>query len=205
MIRLLFIGDGPRDHVTVPHLISRLLGIPVKADSRAWRELRLAGGGYRKKLRFAIRQARDAGADGVVATVDTDKNEPRSKLNELKAGREEDRASSPPLPTALGEATPHGEAWLLDDRVAVSQTLGVEHDSVPVWGKGSGKDPKAAIEELRRRGGRAADPILEVLEDIARKVEPSRCANGRHTGFDGLSEEVRCELAPAVKDRAEAS
>jgi hypothetical protein len=198
MIELLFVGDGPRDHAIVPHLVERVLGVIIQATTTHWARLHQQGArkGYRRQLRFAILQARDADAKGVVATVDTDKDLRRQKLKELRLAREEDRESSPAFPTALGEADPHGEAWLLDDRVAIAQVLGLAADMVPNVRKT--RSPKEALEELRRGCAEAETPILEVLAAIARLVEPSesRCPHAKQTGFHALGEEVRRELGP---------
>jgi hypothetical protein len=84
MTLLLFVGDGERDAVTVPRLVEGLLGVSIREETRAWAHLHRGGKGYRHKLRFAILQAKDAEAAGVVLTVDTDKDPQRRKLRELK-------------------------------------------------------------------------------------------------------------------------
>ncbi|HEV7224363.1 MAG TPA: hypothetical protein VGN42_16760 [Pirellulales bacterium] len=136
MIHLFFVGDGPRDGATLPPLVERILGAEVSVTFREWRPLHLRGkGGYGGKLQFIIRAARDAGASGLVAVVDRDKDPRRRRLRDLAAGRAGDRASAPPFPTALGEAVPHVEAWLLDDLAAVRQSLrlavAIEIQSMP--------------------------------------------------------------------------
>ncbi|MCH7885708.1 MAG: hypothetical protein IIC01_10715, partial [Planctomycetes bacterium] len=119
-MRLLFVGDGDRDAATVPHLVEGILGLEITDEFRSWKKLRLQPKstprglrGYTPKLMYAVRAARSRGLDGVVATVDRDAEEPRSRLAKLQEGRDLDRREDPALPTALGEANPHGEAWLL--------------------------------------------------------------------------------------------
>ena len=41
MIDLLFVGDGPRDGVSLPPLVSRIVGQEVGGSFRAWKELRV--------------------------------------------------------------------------------------------------------------------------------------------------------------------
>jgi hypothetical protein len=198
MIDLLFVGDGPRDHVMVPYLVQRVLGVTIRPTTTHWARLHRegAGSGYRRKLRFAMLQAQDARAKGMVLTVDTDTDRRRQKFKELRKVRDEERAAAPPFPTALGEADPHGEVWLLDDRVAVGSVLGVKDGDIPNVRKTP--SPKDTLEELRQGGSHAETPILEVLEAIARRVDPSRCDHKKETGLHALLEEVRRELGPLV-------
>ncbi len=42
MIQLLFVGDGARDAVTVPHLVATITGARIEATTRNW--ARLHGG-----------------------------------------------------------------------------------------------------------------------------------------------------------------
>src|SRR5260370_6609488 len=113
MIDLFFVGEGPRDHAIIPHLVQRVLGVNIKPITTHWARLHRegSGSGYRRKVRFALLQAKDVNAKGIVLTVDTDKDPRRQKLKELLKAREEDRASSASLPPAMGEADPHGAAW----------------------------------------------------------------------------------------------
>jgi hypothetical protein len=119
-MHLLFVADGERDHAVLPPLIERVLDCKVQPTFFAWKsdDLRLnRGRGYQRKLELALRKARDANLEGVVATIDADAARPKERLSELRAGREKDRQNTllTPLPAALGEAVPHVEAWLLDD------------------------------------------------------------------------------------------
>jgi len=87
----------------LPHLVGRLLGVTIRPTVTHWARLHQqgAGKGYRRKLRFAVLQAKDAEAKGLVVTVDADKDPQRQKLKELIQAREEFEASDPPFPTVL--------------------------------------------------------------------------------------------------------
>jgi hypothetical protein len=108
MIDILFVGDRHRDRVTVPRLVERILGVNVREQLADWQDFRVNG--YPRKVLFAARVARDAGALGLVATVDTDTDPQRRKFRALVEGREKDRQVYPDFPIAFGEANPHGEA-----------------------------------------------------------------------------------------------
>lgn len=125
MIFVLLFGDGPRDAAMIPPLLESLLGVRVRVEFTAWARLHHQGSrsGYQRKLLFAMRQAQDKRANGMVATVDVDSDRRREKLRELQEARDKARQKDPPFPTVLGEASPHAEAWLLDDPVAVRRAL----------------------------------------------------------------------------------
>src|SRR5258708_15773924 len=114
MIHLHFVGDGPRDEAMMPRLIERILKVDVHADFREWKSIHLHGKGYGKKLAFAIRVARDAAADGLVATVDADKAPQREQLPELQSARDHARSKALPFPTPLRTTVPHTPSYLLD-------------------------------------------------------------------------------------------
>lgn len=211
MIRLLFVGDGDRDAATVPPLVEEILGLGVTAVTRSWNQkLHLHGKsapqaprGYARKLVYAVRAARSRRLDGVVATVDTDAEEPRSRLAKLQEGRDLDREKAPSLPTALGEANPHSEAWLLDDHVAVREALGLQRD-VPIPTVRDTDDPKGALNELMDQSPReigSGDRYQQLLGAIAAKVTPKRCAHAKKTGFDAFIKDVRDELGRIAHPR----
>lgn len=87
MIRLLFVGDGERDAATNPHLVATITGADIEPTAIPWPRLHSAGHGFDRKLLFAIRQARQDGLQGVVATIDKDKSPGRDRLRDLEAGR----------------------------------------------------------------------------------------------------------------------
>jgi hypothetical protein len=199
MIALLFVGDGPRDPAVIPHLVGNILKIRVDCHPTSWSRLHQSdsGSGYRRKIRFAMLQAKDAGLKGLVATVDTDRGKARDKLKDLKKAREEARKIDPTFPIVLGEANPHAEAWLLDDKVAIGKVLEINADDVPNIRKS--EYPKDTIETLRADSCRRSAPILEVLSDIAVQVDVARCRHQKETGFEDFVDDLRIELTPLCK------
>jgi hypothetical protein len=195
MISLLFVGDGERDAATNPHLVGRLVSSPIEPRAIPWPRLNQAGRGYDRKLLFALRQARQEGLAGVVATIDQDKSPGRDRLRSMQAARVKDREAAAPLPTALGCAEPHAEAWLLDDPVAVRVALRLDAHA-PIQTVRKTKNPKGEIEALHAGGARSAEPIRDVLVDIARNLDPKRCQHAHETGFEHFAKEVKDQIGP---------
>jgi len=202
MIRLLFVGDGPRDEASLPPLVGTILNIKIDNGSefRAWKSLRV--GGYPRKLLFAIRIVRDRQLPGLIAVVDSDRQPARLRLRELQDARKKDRVSNPPLPTGLGEARPNVDAWLLDDATAVREALRLPSD-FEVPSLRNVPDPKDALNEVitaarstkaNVESGDRRISTLPVLSDIAAKVSLERCLNARDTGFEGFRKDVLAEL-----------
>lgn len=194
MIQLYFVGDGPRDGATLPRLVERILGADIDGPFKEWRHVRLHGkSGYAGKMKFAIRAARDAGASGLVAAVDADKDPQRRRLRDLVAGRDADRASAPPFPAAIEEAVPHADAWLLDDPTAIRQALQLTSE-VEIQTVRQSKNPKATLQSLIEQSEIDTVDLLAILAAIAREVELSRCQHAKETGFKKFADEVRHEL-----------
>jgi len=189
--RALFVGDGDRDAQTVPAIVQAILGRPVSFNTRPWKSIR--AGGYERKVQFALRLVSDGDSNALVATVDADRARPRERLGKLRAGRSAHREKQPPIPCALGEARPHGEAWLLDDPIAVCDALDIPRESdIPTVRQA--KDCKKALHELIQNS-RAADKVeLDVLAGIAEQLSPDRCQHAGETGFRDFVEDVRSEL-----------
>ena len=199
MIRLLFVGDGERDAAMNPHLVAKITSADIDSTAVPWARLHGGGRGYERKLLFAILDAAQRGLDGVVATVDRDKSHGRDRLRELEAGRDRHREKAPPLPTALGVADPHAEAWLLDDPVAVRTTLRLAPDTdMPNVRRID--SPKDELTRLHQSSPRADEPIRALLAEIAEAVEPTRCQHPRETGFGHFAEDVRHEIGPLAQD-----
>jgi hypothetical protein len=197
MIRLLFVGDGERDAAINPYLVTVITGALVDPTTTPWARLNVPGKGYDRKLLFAIAQARQDGLEGVVATVDRDKSRGRDRLRDLQAGRAKDREKHPPLPTALGLADPHAEAWLLDDPVAVRSALRVEVEIPTVRRVDS---PKDEIGRLHQASPRCDEPIRIMLIEIAQALSVARCQHGRETGFSQFAQDVHDEIGPLARD-----
>ena len=199
-MRLLFVGDGKRDAQTVPLLVEGILGIPIEPETRNW--FRLHGRGYDGKMLYSLRVARDRCVSGLVATVDRDRDKPYRRLKALENGLTQDREKNLEMPTALGEAAPHGEAWLLDDAVAVREALGLPSSlKIPAVGTGGAK---AKLNKLISESSHSPDHMT-ALREIARAVEVSRCKGAKKTGLAAFAEEVTSELGPIADGRSSAS
>lgn len=203
MIRLLFVGDGPRDEAMTPVLVRRLLRGEAQSHDdgfRAWARINAVGKGYDRKLMFALRQARDGDYHGVVATIDRDASRGRERFKSLVAARARDREMRPALPTALGCADPHAEAWLLDDPVAVREVLALPGArEIPNVAREA--DPKQALCELQALSARADDAPARICGEIAACLEISRCAHRRATGLEAFARDLEEELG-ALRSRA---
>ncbi len=194
MIEVLFVGDGDRDAIVVPVLVERILGVAIQPQTTHWARLHKSGGrGYGRKLKYALTQARDRNVRGVVATLDTDTAKHRARLKELQGGREQDRAANAKISTALGEATPHGEAWVLDDAMAVQAGLRLSPEATIPTTKDS-PNPKKTLHGLFKRSPRADEPFKTVLADLARRIDPGRYAYPKETGYRAFATDVRTEF-----------
>jgi hypothetical protein len=191
MIDVFFVLDGPRDHVSVPPLVSRILGLKIRPQTTHWKRLRQKGNasGLSRQLLYAIREAQDAKTSSLVVVVDRDNSSKREKLKELIAARDR----SPEFPVALGQADPHGEAWLLDDPVAVTRGLGLGTD-VEIPNIRDVESPKDTIEVLRENSEFSDKTILEVLEAIVNHVDPARYRHAKETGYEAFEKDVRHQL-----------
>ena len=163
----------------------------------AWKEVRLHGRGFGKKLAYAILRAKESGSKAVIATVDCDNAQPRSRLRQLSDARELDRAKNPPFPTALGEANPHLEAWLLDDNVAVRRAIQLPTD-IAIPNCKDVASPKDALNDIVRKQEASQLSYVEALGMIAACVDPKRCVHAKDTGFAAFVDDVRHELAAQI-------
>lgn len=196
MIRLLFVGDGPRDAATNPPIARTVTGGEFDAESMTWRDIRLHGEkGFDRKLLFILQMERSLRRAGVVATVDQDKSRGRHRLDSLRRARDLHRQKETPLPCAIGCADPHGEAWLLDDPVAVRTGLSLGTD-IQVSNVTKVKSPKDALHELQRQSPRSRQEVIEVLGDIAKALDIRRCAHARETGLEDFVSDLRMEILP---------
>ena len=196
MIKLLFVGDGPRDRASIPSLVQNILAKPADCECDDWARLhhRGSGRGYRNKLLFAIRRAQADKKDGLVATVDSDSPVPSDRIKELKDARESLRRKERPFPTALGEAVPNGDAWLLDDPLAVCDALQLDRNTaIPVVTKV--RDPKPELDKIISQSSRAGDDLLQVLAEIAQLVRMERSRHFSETGFEAFARDVAAELS----------
>lgn len=199
---ILVIGDGPRDQVALPVLICRILDANTATRYDDWHRVRVyhqKGTIYARKLKYLTRRARADGFIALAIVVDTDKAPPRDRLRDLRRGREEDRQGNPPFPTALGEANPHFDVWLLDDTVAVREALQLAADfHVPNAAKAA--YPKDALSELIQHSQMTSLPVSEIVGEIARHLVPERCVHRKETGFFTFIKDVGDEIGPVMSD-----
>jgi len=203
MRKLRIVGDGQRDAATIPALLRGLLKAEFASRTTPWPRLHRGEKkahsfhlkGYGLKLWYVLREARTDGHDGVVATVDADKDRAREKLTQLKQAREADRVRWAPLPTALGEARPHNEAWLLDDPVGVREGLALAKDHL-IPNVREVSSPKDELAGLQQASPRSDERPLDVWAGIAACVDERRCNHKTETGFEAFAREVRAELGP---------
>lgn len=199
-MKMRILGDGHRDEAMLPPLLRSILEVELDCKFTAWHSVRLRKGGYDRKLSFVMRQIRDTRAHWrLVAVVDADNSPRDSRLNKLKTIREKERQKENiQIPTALGEAFPHGEAWLLDDSEAVKKglTLGAEH-KVPTATRSS---PKKTLQELLASSPRADEKPVKVWADIAGYVRLQSCRAPQKTGFGPFRQEVLREFTPIASD-----
>ncbi|MCK6483929.1 MAG: hypothetical protein L6R00_07330 [Phycisphaerae bacterium] len=194
-------GDGKSDEAVVPRLVERILGTGVAEDARGWARLHGSGRGYHKKLRFAILAAKDSGAAGVVATIDRDRDRRGARLKALREGRAQHRGSAPPFPTAIGEAVPHLESWLLDDPIAVRRALRLPDDhKIPSPTRVD--SPKETLERMWRESEQPFPSASQMLAAIARHVDTARCSRSQQTGFGAFRDDVVAEIGPLVSAKA---
>jgi len=189
MIPLHFVGDGQRDEAMVPLFVEAILGQPIRAEFRPWSRLHGAGRGYDKKLLYAVLQAKDENACGLIATIDADKDG-KQRIDPLRAGRESHRQKYPEIAIAVGCADPNHEAWLMDDQEAVRAALSIPHDqSIP-----KSKRPKEDLDKLIDEWMQGRDRI-DLLKDITRQVRMERCHRRAETGYQAFVDDVRSEFA----------
>ncbi len=195
-MRILVVSDGPRDHAVLPVIMETVLGMNPDCTFLAWSEIRLhRGRGYARRMQFALVQARTSGMAGVVCTVDCDNAHARTRLKELASTRNDDRCNNQPLPTAVGEARPHVEAWLLDDRTAICRVLNLAHDeALPLVHKVA--SPKDELDRLidKSESHKGVSRLL-TLKAIAQSLDHSRCTNAKSTGLKEFVEELINEYA----------
>lgn len=197
MTKLLFVGDGERDKAMLPPMVARILGAPVEPEFDSWARLNDGGRGYGRRLRYQMIRARDRACSGVVAVVDRDRDRRGNRIRSLCESRDAEKLKVNYTPTAVGEAIPHGEAWLLDDPKAVRTGMQLPTDAeVPRWRERD--NCKSILEAIFEACPRCADEPLAVWADIASNIDPVRYQHSRDTGFEAFQADVGTELLGAV-------
>lgn len=197
-MKLLVVGDGPRDEHILPPLIQGILDRTIEARYTTWKDIRLAAlphgkraRGLTRKMTYVLTQVRTRGEDGVAAVVDRDRAPARERLNELRTAIEQ----APGVRTAIGEANPHVEAWLIDDPKAVrdSLRLAVDHD-IPTP---AGCEPKRVLSELCQASPAwsVVGSELPLLKRVAGAVRRERCNHRHETGFEEFHRELQSAFA----------
>lgn len=196
MKKVLCIGDGDRESVSLPELVRKLLSIEVDTEFQAWHRLHDTGGrGYRRKLKYAvIVSARSSRSDAVVAVVDRDTDQNDGKLRELRETRNEIKLSEEGhVQVAIGEAIPHFEVWLLDDPVAVRLSLALER-SHSITDSRNCSSPKSELDKLISQSEISCHPVSETLGQIARQLDIGRCIHADTNGLRDFAEDCKREL-----------
>ena len=191
MIKVHFVGEGSRDEQSIPALVESLTPTRFQATFSKWTRYRVHS--HRKKLLFALHLAREANANGLIASTDQDTAGP-AKLRELQEARAADREVNPPLPAALAVPNPHLEAWLLDDKVAVQEVYGIPTERVPNVDEVD--NPKAELSALFRSSelANAGHTEIETLKSISSRLEPTRCQHTQSTGLRAFLRDLKGEF-----------
>ncbi|MCC7291945.1 MAG: hypothetical protein IT449_07790 [Phycisphaerales bacterium] len=205
MIRIQILGEGSRDEAAAPPLVENLLGRRISAAFTAWSSpsiQRFHQKGLSKlgrRLLYVLARASADGVQGVVAIIDGDQLE-GERLAALKAGRRRHREKYPPIPTALGCAIPHFEAWLIDDPVAVREVLRLPADC-EVSSPTRTSSPKLVLHALFTGSPRASEDLeLAVLPEIARRFQLERCNQRNHTGLADFAKDLRAAFREVIGD-----
>ena len=196
MTSLLLVGDGPLDGAILPSIVSKIVGDSIEGSFSSWKSITLSHGhGYDRKIKYFIRRAVARRLSGVVAVIDRDKDRSGKRVKALRKTRNEEKANPHYRPTAIGEARPHGEAWLLADAEAVKMGLGLPAEAEVPSPRNVGS-PKETLTALHQEGERSDEPRMEVWKRISEALEPDKCRHSNSTGFDAFRAEVGVEIGP---------
>ena len=134
---------------------------------------------------------------GFIAVIDKDKDSKGIRFKDLEEGKKKVLAEVM-LPISIGEAIPHGEAWLLDEEKAVREALYLDGNT-EVPGTKVSKNPKETLTELYQESRRASEDRTVVWEDIAKGVDLTKYSRPRETGFARFEKEVKDEIKRAIE------
>lgn len=184
------VGDGDRDESILPHIVRGILNRPVESQFQVWP--RLHRGSYERKLRFAVLEAKEDRAEGLVAVVDADRDG-KTRLASLRTSRTHQRHAAESLPIAVGMADPHLEVWLLDDSLAVRDGLTLPATQ-RIPNVRDVEVPKDVLTSMIHASPMSARGDRECLGSIASRVLISRCAHAGETGLGSFEKDVKSEF-----------
>jgi len=206
-MRILIVGDGPRDAIALPALVCAILGCDLDSrfdDIHKIRHLHGIGSARTRKLLYLIRRAKSEKFDGLVVVEDSDKDPARKRLKELQAGRKTDRDSNPLFPTALGEANPHLDVWFLDDEKAIRDGFGLPVDTKVINSQKS-DNPRDDVTALHNRSESSELPIAKAIGRVARLLSPSRCLHKKETGLKAFVADLVIEIGVNLDQNEDAT
>ena len=184
-MRILGVGDGDRDRAMMGPILRTLHGAPLSVTFKARKEYRV--GGYGNVMKMALLEAFDASLQGVVFWADEDAGrEPR--LKELRDARNQSKVIGE-TKAAIGVATPHAEAWILDDAHAVRAVLGLPSDhAIPRVSESN--YPKTTLDDLCHQH-RPQDPVMNLLPEFGAQLAPGRMREPHKTGFSAFEKDFK--------------
>jgi hypothetical protein len=187
-MNVLVIGDGPRDSVALPILISSILSRELNCRFRAWSELshlRGIGSAYERKLKYAVRQAFDENRTAIVAVTDADD---RPKRKDLESARLDVRSKGFDVPLAIGESVPHFEVWLLDDKKCIALVCRVDHSEVA---DSCQCHPKTELDRLFAISDLCDSTPTQQLAALAHEWSYERCIHRRSNGLEDFAKDLK--------------
>ncbi len=198
------VGDnptpGPPDQGVVPILLHTLCGRPANMlVKRYGRRFMDQPGGLKRKVNFAVLQARYSRSDGAAFVVDSE-GELRKTVAALARGRE---MTPGDFPLAIGVAHPCIEAWLLANAGAICRGLGLpqppqvpdQPEDLPAPQADRRNNPKTVL--ARAAGSRRGDLQADEKDRIAAAMTDLDLARRRcPQGFAPFAGEVQEYLRP---------
>ncbi len=194
MTDVLLVSEGPNDRAVIPVIIEKATNQKFEFSYMPWTELRRHRiTGFEAKLGLALAVARLNSHLGLVGVVDAD-DQPKVRIAALRRAKEKDRQKLDleRLPTALGEANPELEAWLLDDHEAVKKALALPAQT-KIPSPFECKDVKISLDELISKSARNENRT-ERLCEIAKSIEFDKCRNSKATGLQSFVDDLKNEF-----------
>jgi hypothetical protein len=152
-----------------------------------------------QKVKFAKRQAKIDGSDGVVFVMDTEGDQ-EGRLSELTDGR---NAIHPDFPMAVGAAHPCIEVWLLADPAAMMKGMNLAQrpappadlEKLPAPRQDRKHNPKTILAACC--GVKKADLSAKDKDQIAAQIRVlQRLRDGCPTSFGPFADEIEQRIRP---------